>query len=673
MTADSHQVRARAYVRIRSLVAYLERAREGLAASIPEPAKVSWIILGPLLGVASVIQLAMLRPPFPSDSLVYFNWAADLGRNDISHGTTRLGVLIPVRWAIEAFGTSEIAYYIVPFALSLLLIGATYVVGVKLSGSQVIGAGAAMTIVLSTLVLELNSQILPDTFAAAWFVLALALFLSAPPGSHRAWWILAGSVACGIAYMSREYVVFMAPLLVLVAWTRRWTRRDWGLAVGVFALILLAEMTALTILFGDPFARFNALAGFAERGATGQSALLTAYGADATHWTVLSRAPGAFAEYAVGKLLMISIPFGIAFAIFDRSRHALWLTILTWIAALWIPMMLLAGILDPLTPRIRDNHIRYWFLAVPALYLLLWSIVCVSLGRLRRRGAATVASLVAVAIVGGALIADIRSVPPDSMFRAFGATQWGEVRDWLRTDHAQDLDRIYIDRRLAMVLPIYTKEVLGATIWTGEIAYYEKAGEFLSTYEMDGAVIVHELGVRYLRNRGLTVPNDYLDPAPGWETRVRRGDGTLTIIAPARYGNELGSYLDLRDRLIEHEIPLGSVLLRGDVQMGESSTFITTGSDPQLHLPEDLRSSSSAFLVAAVEGVAESTRAALFWRSSGETFDDGRTESISLEPDSHYIIFDLSDVPVDSALRLDPGEVAGITVTKLSLIEIVSD
>ncbi len=670
MNAESAEAARRHPKGIRALVARIERIRDGMVASMPRPAKVSWIVLGPLLVVAATIQLAMLRPPFPSDSLSYFGWAESLGGNEISHGTTRLGVLVPVRLAIEAFGTSEIAYYAIPFIFSLLLIGATYVVGVKLAGNQVVATGAALTIVLSTLVLELNSQILPDTFAAAWFVLAVAFFLSAPSSDHRMAWMIAGAAACGVAYMAREYVVFMAPLLVLIAWTHRWTRREWGVVMGVFAFMLIAEMTMLAILFEDPFARFRALAGFAERGATGQSALLTAYGADATRWTVLSRAPGTFARYAVGELLMFTVPVGIALAVLDRPRRTLWLVLLTWIGALWVPMMLLAGILDPQTPRIRDSHVRYWFLIVPALYLLLMASISVVVSKLRRRGAAVAAVIVAVAIVGGTLVADIRSIPPNSMFRAFGATQWDDVRDWLRSDDAADIDRIYVDRRMAMVLPIYTKDVLGSTIWSGEIIPFERDGDFLSTSEMDGAIIVHELGVRYLRNRDLVVPHDYLDPAPGWDTRLRRGDGTLTILAPARRSEEISDYLDLVDRVTVLEIPMTAGLLHGDAAIGLPGTVTTTGSDPQIHLGGDLPIGPDTFLVADVANIVGLTSAELFWRPSDGPYSKDNSYRIPLGPESRYIIFDLSDLPVDSILRLDPGEMAGIAVTTVTLLEV---
>jgi hypothetical protein len=48
---------------------------------------------------------------------------------------------------------------------------------------------------------------------------------------------------------------------------------------------------------------------------------------------------------------------------------------------------------------------------------------------------------------------------------------------------------------------------------------------------MHGALVLHELGLRFLANNGLQVPADYLDPGPGWQVEVRRENGSLTILA----------------------------------------------------------------------------------------------------------------------------------------------
>jgi hypothetical protein len=128
---------------------------------------VDWTQVLALVIAVAAVQLAMLRPPFPSDSMAFFWWADSIGGNEISHGTTRLGVLVPVRLGIEAFGTSEAAYYVASFSMFLLLVASTYVVGIKIIGSRLVGTASALAMALSTLVLGISSQLLPDTFAAS--------------------------------------------------------------------------------------------------------------------------------------------------------------------------------------------------------------------------------------------------------------------------------------------------------------------------------------------------------------------------------------------------------------------------------------------------------------------------------------------------------------------------
>ncbi len=508
----------------------LRRLGASITDSFPQIHRVNAAVVAAVVAVAAGIQWAMLRPPYPSDSMSYFKWAERLGHNQIHHGPTRLGVVLPVRLAQEIFGTSEAAYYVVPFLMTLLLIGAVYVLGTQIAGN---GAGlvAAVTMAGSTLVLKLSSQIVPDPFAAAWFVFGLVCFFAARSSPRRTWWLTAGAVAIGLAYLCRAYTVFLAPVLLFVGWTTGWRRRDWIRLGAVLVATLGIEMILMVVLFDDPLARFRALAGFAERGTTGESTRLVAYGEGASLWTVLTRSPITFAHYAVGILLLLSALAGIALAILNRPRRWLWSMLVLWVASLWVPMMVLAGIFDPQHPHIRDNRIRYWYLVIPALYLLLGAVSMATVRAMRIRGIRWVAGVLVGILLVGAVAYDLHNEPPGTEFRAFGATQWDEVRDWLRRD-GDTISRIYTDSRMAMVLPLYTNEVFGGSIWDGEIVVFEHNSEFLPTGEMDGAILLHELGLTYLGNRDLTVPADYFDPGPGWLTAVRRGDGTLTIVVP---------------------------------------------------------------------------------------------------------------------------------------------
>lgn len=509
------------------LASLVNQVRDRIAAGVGNGHRVRLTTLAWVLVVAAGVQLAMLKPPFPSDSLAYLNWAAELPRVSISHGTTRLGVLLPVRLAIEGFGYSEAAYYVIPSIHFLVLVGSIYVIGASVAGS-VAGAVAALATATSTITLGHTSQIVPDPFAAAWFTCAVAIILRAERSANPNLLLLTGGLTFGIAYACREYALFLIPVIGVVGWAKKWNHKQWLLLGAGFLIVVVVEWSLLGVIFGDPLARLKAIAGFADKGATGASELLKEYGAGATRATVLSRAPRAFMAFSVGSLLLAGVAaLAITFLVSPRHRGVT-SVLLVWIASMWVPMILLAGILDPQTPRIRDNHIRYWFLVLPAMFLALAVVGRAVVDAIRLSWVRWTTVLSMIVILSSSVSHDLQAIPRSREFRGTGATQWDEVRDWLRRSGSA-IDHIYTDERMARVLPLYTREVFGQLIWNGEVRIFEKDGVFIPVQELDGAYVLHELGVRYLRNRGLTIPAEYLEPGQQWEVAVRRGDDTLVV------------------------------------------------------------------------------------------------------------------------------------------------
>lgn len=494
------------------------------------------VIVIPLLAFAALAQWAMLRPAIPSDAMAYFEWARSIRSNPISHGPTRLGVVAPVRAAIEILGPTELAFHVVPVGMFLLFVLGIYLLGTQLF-DQYVGVLAAVAAMASTLVFEYSSHPLPDPFAAAWFVIALVLLVSSgqlPPGTGRDTRRLLGALAVGLAYLAREYVVLLVPVLVLISWRQRWPRRDIGMAVGALIVVFVFELAAMEVLFDDPFARIRAVLGFGdtERAVS----VLTAYGAGATRWTVLSRGPNAFRAYQVGELLVWSAIAALPLAVLARrpDRPA-WQLLAVWLLSLWLPMVLLAGLIDPSSPRIRDFHIRYWFLVVPAMFLALSAVVRQLVLWAARRWRAVVAGLL-VALLAVALVQDLRAIPNTMRFRAFGATHPDELRTWFARE-GQTVDVVWADSRTAVVLPLYTMSYSGRTIWDGEIAVFDGPDGIAPIEELDGAVVVYELGLRYLARRDVLLPEEYRAPGPGWVIDVRRADDTLWIARRADDGD----------------------------------------------------------------------------------------------------------------------------------------
>lgn len=486
------------------------------------------VIVIPLLVLAAMAQWAMLRPALPSDAISYFEWARTIGANPISHGPTRLGVVVPVSAAIEVLGPSELAFHVVPVGMFLLLVLGVYLLGTQLFGQHV-GVLAAIAVSTSTLVFEYSSHPLPDPFAAAWFVMALASLVSSgqlPPGRGRDSRRLVGALAVGLAYLSREYVVLLAPVLVVIVWRQRWPRRDILMALAALATVFAIELVAMAVLFGDPFARIRAVAGFG--GTDGASSVLAAYGAGATRWTVLARGPNAFRAYQVGTLLLWSAIAALPLAALARRRdRPAWQLLSVWLVSLWLPMVLLAGLIDPSSPRIRDFHIRYWFLIAPAMFIATAAAIRQLALWAAPRWRPLVAGLLVV-FLAAASAQDLRAVPDTMRFRAFGATHPDELRTWFAKE-GRTVDVVWTDSRTARVLPLYTVSYRGRTIWDGEIAVFDGPDGIAPIEDLDGAVIVYELGLRYLARRDVLLPEEYGAPGPGWSIDVRRADDTLWI------------------------------------------------------------------------------------------------------------------------------------------------
>ncbi len=109
------------------------------------------LLIGAMLVACVVaVQLAYALQPYPSDQTNYFK-AADrfpaapenLG---LTHQYLRIGLVVPVRLAIEVFGYSEAAYYAVPVLTAALLTASVFALG-SLLFSRWVGAAAALLMV----------------------------------------------------------------------------------------------------------------------------------------------------------------------------------------------------------------------------------------------------------------------------------------------------------------------------------------------------------------------------------------------------------------------------------------------------------------------------------------------------------------------------------------------
>jgi hypothetical protein len=469
-----------------------------------------------LLGAAWLgVVLWHLRMPYPSDQLHYleagaaFPWAPD--NAELAHQVLRFGVTVPTRLAIAVFGYSQAAYYTVPVLASLLLLGATYALGALLF-SRTVGVAAAAVVITSTPVFLDVTDLLPDLLATGLFTAAVAVAVAVRRGDlpARAPVLLTIGLLLGWSYLSREFIVFVWPLVPLLLWRplaaggTRWAGLAWMAApiVGVVA----AETLLCWTFHGDPLARFTAAAGHGE--APSPADIAATY-RDKPRDVYLRRLWATLGGYPPGPrypegwilrgLLVLAVVAGLL-----RPRR---LGVpLAWCALLWVPLTMLGGILDPAAPKLRLQLVRYWFPIFPAFVLgglgALWLAARALQGWYERRpgpdpaGAAASGPprpggdatprgpafrhaapiRAAVAVLPAAVVLAAGGLSSgtamagwwgDPATRAGGATHMERFRDWMGRQDA-DIDAVWADGRTHGVLQIFRQGPYGGRAWSAE-------------------------------------------------------------------------------------------------------------------------------------------------------------------------------------------------------------
>jgi hypothetical protein len=171
--------------------------------------------------------------------------------------------------------------------------------------------------------------------------------------------------------------------------------------------------------------------------------------------------------------------------------------LLLWTALLYVPMVLLGGLLDPEQPMLRLFKIRYWFPAFPAFLLGGVAVVWLSARWLAVRLPAlrTRVDLVAAVAVLGLVAVPVATAQAartgDRTQPAYGDSQLDRFRTWL--EHNGDgVREIWTDSRTVRLLPIYTTGVMGGRTWSGRLSTLTRtgprpeAGDYVVVYSADG-------------------------------------------------------------------------------------------------------------------------------------------------------------------------------------------
>lgn len=445
-----------------------------------------------LLVAFAVVQMMYLRPPSSQDGMHYFERADAFPDVPTDHWSLRIGLLLPVRLFQWLLGYSEAAYYAVPLLAGALLILATYWLGRDLF-SPVVGAGAGVVILTSGMFLNISSVLLPDVLTTALFAAGLALLVreAASVGglSRRA--CVGAGLLFAWAYLVREFIVFLFPVVVVVFLVYRLPRKQLAWVAGPAFAVFVGEMVANLVLHGNPLRRL-----FVTGSHGGRRSSITDSRLDA-----LERLPRALAELPGNDaLVVLALLAPLAVLIATPGGR----TVAAWLAAFWIPMTLGTGLVDPSFRFVIADKLRYWLPILPALALGGTAVVHNGIRRWSEASdlpGRSLAGVVIVTLLGGLAVAEGADDRARDIYRVNGAHQLGELRNWLE-EHGGDVDVIWTDHFTARILPLYTQTVWGDPVWNGDVRAFDRDGEVFFTRSVrdgePGIVVLYRFGYRVL-------------------------------------------------------------------------------------------------------------------------------------------------------------------------------
>jgi hypothetical protein len=431
-----------------------------------------WAVAGFLALGYLAIQILLLEAPFRRDPFFYFD-AADHPLDLVpEHKTTRLGLLLPVWLAQRFFGFSEAAFYALPFVIGVVLVVSTYILGRLLFG-RTVGVTAAVLIVFNPLVLTRSSQIWPDLPATALFTAGIALLIWVArrieagggwtPRIHLL--LVMVGLIFGAAYLSKEVVVFLGPLVLFVWWQfgLPW-RKLWWVA-GASLVVLACEFAWNALAFGDPLARIDVLFGRLGTSKGNVVRQVTAREFQGTALKALTALPRLLLRETGGWLFLVLAGSLAVAAIVDRSRR--FLVVGLWLFGLWFLFSAIGWFEKPGGGRVlRLDKIRYWFPVLPALFVGGIAAIIEFAKRLDRwRSLVIAAPIVFSAIFIG--FTATATVGDDNYFinRDNG---YREIRTWLATD-AQQYDILWSDTNSLRLADMYSETSFGGDVWRGHL------------------------------------------------------------------------------------------------------------------------------------------------------------------------------------------------------------
>ena len=469
------------------------------------------------------LQIIFLNPPVLSDQLEYFvNASSFFGeRLSVNHRDLRLGLIIPAAFLIQIFGYSEIAYYAFPFLGMAALVAGTYQIARNLFSRRVAVFSSLFLIILPGILIE-SGHLLPDVPAAGMAALAFGLISSFSGQKEKSSFstnikFFVSGLLLGWAYLTREFILFIYPIAVLVFWAKEipW-KKIFPLVLGIILMFSL-EWAYGIIAYGNPFIHLISAEPRLTEGKIDKDVLMIV-----SFLIILLKN-----HRAVIYIVLLGCAV-IAPLTFSKNDKKMGITIFIWLV-LGYTGLTAAGLLPVVfnwTDRalLRLHLFRYWIMLMPPMVIggvtgllnIFRLISHKSCNSSRRLDRVILAALIVLFVFAFAQSIQYLSVFP--RFIRNGNDHYLEFREFLKRSPYR-WDTIWVTtegtRAGTSDIPMYIRSPFGITIWNGEFRYLNKGGKFMETADIDqGLVIINQ----YFLNPDVTdVPEYVANPPPDWE------------------------------------------------------------------------------------------------------------------------------------------------------------
>jgi hypothetical protein len=341
----------------------------------------------------------------------------------------------------------------------------------------------------------------PDLPAAGLFSVGVAAMVVASrrSGRRQLWWLAAGGAGLGMAYLAREFVALMFVAVPVFFYLLRIPWRRLVVPALPALAILGAELVINTVVYGDALARFHVAA---------------AHGAQLTEPKPLVYVLSGFAWSAHSEPLAMIFPFALGVTALGawRLRDRRLILLLVWFGALWLPLTLMGGLVDPYHASLRVHLARYWSPVQGAVVIGALATLMLGFPRLRRarldlRPLAVGLALVLAGYLTGC-VGTLTQVNRDQ--------DWRELRAFLAVH--PEITVIHTDDRTHQTSTFYTRDPFGEPLWRGAFTTFHREHAVLPVVRGTGAYLQSKWGSK-----------EQPDPAKGWRVVFRSTNGVLTV------------------------------------------------------------------------------------------------------------------------------------------------